>query len=217
MWCCPSFIPTSLYVLGIIILGSTLLSPCVNANRRLKTHERRYPVFERRRRRYPVFCIKTLSFAENIAVGVSLLLCPHLQSLLFLVMYVPADPAPPPLRPKRMVIASSRLLDPENAAQPESIRSHQRAIEAKRAAESADNQPVQDATHGTQAQGSSGDLADQSSQTSSSLVPCCRSRDPSVTSNSNFADRVGGDSSDNDGDSITHRMLTSTFLAHFKS
>ena len=41
-------------------------------------------------------------------------------------------------RPKRTVTASSKLVDPQNTAEP--IRSHKHAIELKRAAESANKQ-----------------------------------------------------------------------------
>ena len=48
------------------------------------------------------------------------------------------DSALTPARPKRMVTASSKLIDPQNTAKP--IRSHKHAIELSRAAESTNKQ-----------------------------------------------------------------------------
>lgn len=91
-------------------------------------------------------------------------------------------------RPKRTAIASSKLLDPENAAQPESIRSHQHAIEAKRAAELADRQQ-----HATNNPGPSGNSAVRSS---SPALQTLSRESSTIIPNSSSADGIGCDNDD---------------------
>jgi hypothetical protein len=119
-------------------------------------------------------------------------------------------PAP---RPRRVVIASSKLVDPQNTAEP--IRSHKRAIESKRAAESA-NELLGDAENGTPDSRSSGNQ----SPLLIPPIPVFPSPEPqSDTNQSNLVtEKVDSDSEDSEDEAIGHRKYSSLsaglFLMH---